>query len=150
MKVAADPFHDDVRKDLMKAVSAVLRYAPRDKKRSDWVLRKLYPVFIKSMENEKTDQEIRVWAAKRVGRIAISGAHLFKTGEVEKKFREIWFSDDTDPESDLGKEMKQQLVDLASKRLFENVRARAKNQDSKVKTKAEILLKGLKECLLPK
>lgn len=149
-KVAADPFHDSAREDLMRSVSAILPHASRDEKWSGWVLRELYPVFVESMENEKADQEIRVWATRKVGRIASSSAHLSKTGEVEKKFLEIWFSDDTDPESELGKEVKQQLIDLTSKRLFENVRAKAKHQDPKVKTKAEILLKGLKECLLPK
>jgi len=148
-KVAADPFHDDVRRDLMRAVSAVLPYASRDENWSDWVLKKLYPVFVESMENEKANQKIRVWTIRKVGRIASSGTRLFKTVEVKKKFLRIWFSDDTDPESELGKEVKQQLVGLASKRLFENVRAKAKRQNPKVKTKAEILLKGLKECLLP-
>lgn len=60
------------------------------------------------------------------------------------------FSDDIDPETNLGKEVEQQLVNLASRELFENVKAKAKHQNPKVKTKAEILLKGLKECLLPK
>lgn len=69
-------------------------------------------------------------------------------GEAEKRFFEIWFSNETEPNSELGKEVKQQLVALASKPLFEKVRAKAKEQETK--SKAEILLKGLKEWLLPK
>lgn len=147
-KIAADPFHDKIREDLMRSLSAILRGLRKEW--SNWVLEKLYPVFVKNMEDKETDQRIRVWALKRVGAITSSGIDPSKKTEAEKKFLKIWFSDDTDPESDLGKEVKQQLVDLISKRLFENVRAKAKHQNPKIKTKAEILLKGLRECLLPK
>jgi len=58
------------------------------------------------------------------------------------------FSDDIDPETDLGEEVEQQLVIFASRELFENVKAKAKDQNPKVKARAEILLKRLKEWLL--
>lgn len=146
-KVAADPFHDKIRESLMRPLSAVLRGLRKEW--SNWVLEKLYPVFVKKVENKEIDPRIREWALKRVGEIANSGIVPSKKTEVENLCLEIWFSDDIDPESKLGEEVKQQLVNLASKRLFENVKAKAKDQNPEVKTRAEILLKRLKEWLLP-
>ena len=102
------------------------------------------------MEDEAVNQEIRVWATRQIGKIAGSSMDLPKRIKVEKKFLDIWYDDNTDPESDLGKKLEQQLVDLASRRLFENVRGKATDKNLEVKAKAEILLKRLKECLLPK
>lgn len=70
--------------------------------------------------------------------------------KAKERFLHIWFSDGTDPDSELGKELKRQLMDLSSKRLFENVRAKAKSKNERIKAKAEILLKGLKEGLMPR
>jgi hypothetical protein len=102
------------------------------------------------MEDKEVTQEIRVWAIGQIGKIARSSIDLPKKIEIEKKSLEIWYDDDTDSESAVGREVKQQIVDLASRRLFEKVRAKAKDKNPKVKRKAEILLKRLNECLLPK
>ncbi|TET19532.1 transcriptional regulator [Candidatus Bathyarchaeota archaeon] len=146
-KVAADPFHDKIREDLMRSLSAILRRLRKEW--SNWVLKKLYPVFVKNVGNKELDPRIREWALKRVGEIANSGIVPSKKTEVQNLCLEIWFSDDIDPETDLGKEVKQQLVNLASRDLFENIKASAKDQNPKVKAKAELLLKRLKEWLLP-
>lgn len=147
-KIAADPFHDKIRKDLMRSLSAILRGLRKEW--SNWVIKRLYPIFVKKIEDKEADEEIRVWAIGRVGQLASLGIDLSIKGKAEKQFLEIWFSGDTDPNSELGKQVKQKLVDLASKRLFEKVRTKAKDQNPKIKTKAEILLERLKECLLPK
>ena len=148
-KVAADPFYDEVREHLMRSLSVILRRL-HHKEGTNWVLKKLYPIFLKNMEDKEVNQEIRAWATCQIGKIAMSSIGLPKKIEAEKKFLEIWYDDNTDPESDLGTKLEQQLVDLASRRLFENVRAKATDKNPEVKTKAEILLKRLKECLLPK
>jgi len=145
MKVAVDPFHDKITEALMLSLSALLRGLRKEW--SDWALRKLYPIFAKEMEDIEIDERIRVWAIIRVGELAGSGIALSLKDEAEKKFLKIWCSNDTDPQSKLGIEVEQQLVNLASRALFEKVRARAKDQDLKVK--AEILLERLTECLLP-
>lgn len=144
--VVADPLRDKIREDLKRSVSAILPHALRHEKWNNWVLGKLYPVLLENMINE--NEEIRVWAIRKVGQIA--GVESSVEYEAKEKSLEIWFSDDTDPNSKLGKEVKQQLTDLASRRLFEDVRAKAKDQDVKIKAKAEILLKRLKDCLLPR
>ena len=148
-KVAADPFYDKVREGLMRSLSVILRKL-RHKEGTNWALKKLYPIFVRKMEDEAVNQEIRVWVTRQIGNIAGSSMDLPKRIKVEKKFLDIWYDDNTDPESDLGKKLEQQLVDLASRRLFENVRAKATDKNPEVKTKAEILLKRLKECLMPK
>ena len=147
-KIAADPFHDKIRKDLMISLSAILRGL--QKEWSNWVIKRLYPIFVKKIEDKEADEEIRVWAIGRVGQLASLGIDLSVRGKAEKQFLEIWFSDDTDPESGLREKVEQQLVNLASKRLFEKVRAKANDQNPKVRNKAEVLLERLKECLLPK
>ncbi len=140
----ADPFHDKVREDLMRSVSAILPYALRREKWSNWVLKKLYPIFLKNIENK--NEKIGLWAIKKVGQIASMEPSL--ENEAEKEFLEIWFSNKSDPSSEFGNEVMEQLAGLTSKRLFEIVRAKAKDHDTKVK--AEILLERLKEGLLPR
>jgi len=145
-KVMKDPLHDKVTEDLMRSVSAILPHAVHHEKGSRWVLETLYPIIVANMENK--NEKIGVRAIEKVGRMASLNIKPSIKAEAEKKFLEIWFSNETKPESDLGKAVKQQLVELASKHLFEKVRAKAKNQEDRAK--AEILLEGLKEYLLPK
>lgn len=145
-KVVADPLHDEVTEDLMRSVSAILPHASHFENGSKWVTNILYPVFVKNLENN--NERIRVWAIRMVGKITSFSIEPSVRGEAEKKFLEIWFSKETDPKSKLGDAVRLQLVDLASKRLFEMIRSRAKKHEDKAK--AEILLEGLKECLLPR
>ncbi len=148
-KVATAPFHDKVREDLMSSLSTIL-CGLHPKEGTNWVLKKLYPIFVRNMEDKKVNQKIRVWATRQIGKIARSSIDLPKKIEAEKKFLEIWYDDNTDPKSDIGKEMKKQLVALASRRLFKNVMSKAKDKNPDDKAKAEILLKSLNKCLLPK
>ena len=148
-KVAADPFYDKVREGLMSSLSTILRKL-HHKEGTNWVLKKLYPIFLKNMEDKEVNQEIRAWATCQIGKIAMSSIALPKKIEAEKKFLDIWYDDNTEPESDIGKEVKKQIVALTSRRLFKNVMSKAKDRNPKVKAKAEILLKSLNECLLPK
>jgi DNA-binding HxlR family transcriptional regulator len=147
-KIAIDPFQDKIFEDLMRSLSALLRGLRKEW--SNWVLEDLYPIFVENMEKKKKNEKTRLWAIKKVGQIASSGINSFIKVEARNKFFEIWFSNDTDPVSAFGKEVEQQLANLASEEMFKIVRAKAKDQDQKVKDKAEILLERLKECLLPK
>ncbi len=148
-KVAADPFYDEARKGLMSSLSTILRKL-HHKEGTNWVLKKLYPIFLKNMEDKEVNQKIRAWAMCQIGKIAMSAIGLPKKIEAEKKFLEIWYDNNTEPESGTGEEVKKQIVALASRRLFKNVMSKAKDRNPKVKAKAEILLKSLNECLLPK
>lgn len=145
-KVATDPFHDKVSEDLMKSISAILPHALSSEKSRNWVLRSLYPVFVKEMRNE--DEKIKVWAMDKVGSIAgLCGKPTLKK-EVVGKFFKIWFSEETRQDNEIGKEVKGHLLGLASEELFEQVRSKAKDQNIGVKAKAEILLEELKGRLL--
>lgn len=148
-KVAADPFYDNVREGLMRSLSTILRKL-HHKEGTDWVLKKLYPIFLKNMEDKEATPKIRAWAMCQIGKIARSSIGSSKKIEAEKKFLEIWYDVNTDPESDIGEEVKKQIVELASRHLFEKVKAKAKDRNTEVKAKAEILLKSLNECLMPK
>jgi len=67
-EVVATPFRDEITRDLMRSVSAILPHAVRYEKTRRWVLEKLYPIFVKSLEDE--NQDVRVWALKKIGVIA--------------------------------------------------------------------------------
>jgi len=146
-KVADDPFHDKVTGDLARSVSTTLRHALKDEKESKWVTARLYPILIKNVGSK--NEENRKWTIRQLGKIAGLSRGLVKR-EVVKRFLQIWFSDDIEPNSESGGEVKLQLVDFASKELFENVKARAKDPNTKVKEKAEILFKELTQFLKPR
>ena len=145
-KVADDPFHDKVTGDLARSVSTTLRHALQDEKESKWVITRLYKILIKNVGNK--NEENRKWTIRQLGKIASLSKGPVKK-EVIKKFLQIWFSDDMEPNSVSGGEVKLQLVDFASKELFKNVKAKAKDPDTKVKEKAEILFKELTQFLKP-
>jgi len=109
-------------------------------------LKKLYPIFFENLKSQ--DANVRLWAAKRIGDIAGSGLELFAKKKAEKKFLDIWFSNEIDKDNNLKEEIRQQLVSLSSRQLFEVVRERARNP--KNKSKAENLLKELVHCIKPK
>ena len=145
-KVVKDPLANNVFKDLMRSVSAVLPHASRHGKWGKWVLERLYPVFVKSIE--EGNEEVRLWAIRNLGVIAVNGIEPWVKGEVEEKLFKIWFSKDTDPNSEFGKKLLQQIRGLFSKRLLHSVKEKAKDQEQK--TRAEILLESLKEFLTPR
>lgn len=145
-KVVANPLYDKVTQGLMISVSTILEHVSRLENGRKWVSETLYPVFFRNMKNK--NEKIQVWAIRMVGKMASSNINLSVKRDAEKEFLDIWFSDETDPNSKLREAVRLQLMKLVSKRLFENVRARAKSQ--KDKAKAEALLEALKTCLLPK
>jgi len=119
---------------LARSVSTTLRHALQDEKESKWVTTRLYKILIKNVGNK--NEENRKWTIRQLGKIASLSKGLLKK-EVIKKFLQIWFSDDMEPNSVSGEEVKLQLVDFASKELFKNVKAKAKDPDAKVKEKQE-------------
>ena len=146
-KVADDPFHDKLTGNLARSVSTTLSPALQDEKGSKWVTARLYPVLIKNVGSK--NEENRKWTIRQLGKIASLSKGLVKK-EVIKKFLQIWFSDGMEPNSESGGEVKLQLVDFASKELFENVKAKTKDPNTKVKEKAEILFKELTQFLKPR
>jgi hypothetical protein len=112
------------------------------------VLRRLYPVFAKNIKNES--EEVRMWAFRKAGQIADLCEDVNVKYKIENELLKTWFSEDTKSDSELGREVMQQLMSLASKRLFEYSKTKAKGPDAQEKAKAEILLKELKMCLSPK
>jgi DNA-binding MarR family transcriptional regulator len=142
-KVTANPFHDGITENLCRSVSYILPYALQDETGRQWVVSRLYPALIKNAEKE--DEKTRTWTIQQLGKVA---RLTDKKDEATEKFLQIFFSDNTDPDGELGKEVRQQLSDLASKALFARLRAKAKDQNPKIKKKAEILLEGLKQLLL--
>ena len=106
------------------------------------------------MEDECVDERIRVWSMRGVGKLASLGIDLSIKGQAKEKFLEIWFLDRTDPESALGEEVEQQLVNLASRdpssarALIKTVRVKAEDRNPTVKARAEVLLERLKGYLL--
>lgn len=147
-KVADDPFHDKFTEDLTRSVSITLPHALQDEKGSKWVTTRLYPILIKKVGNK--NEENRKWAIRQVGKIASLSKEPTKRETIMKKFLQIWFSDDMEPNSESGKEVKLQLINFASKELFKNVKAKAKDPNTKVKQKAEILFKELTQFLKPR
>jgi DNA-binding MarR family transcriptional regulator len=146
-KVADDPFHDKATENLARSVSITLPHALQDEKGSKWVTTRLYPILIKNVGNK--NEENRKWTIRQLGKIAGLSRGLAKR-EVVKKFLQIWFSDDMEPNSESGKEVKLELVNFASKELFKNVKAKAKDPNTRVKGKAEILFKELTQFLKPR
>jgi DNA-binding MarR family transcriptional regulator len=142
-KVFTEPFHDKITEDLCRSVSSTLPYALQDDAGRQWVLSRMYPVLIENVE--KGDEKTRTWTISQLGKIA---RLTDKREEVTEKFLQILFSDGVDLDSEFGKEVKQQLSDLASRTLFARVRGKAKDQNQKVKKKAETLLEELKQSLL--
>jgi hypothetical protein len=145
--VADDPFHDRVTRDLTRSVSTTLRHALQDEKGSKCVTTRLYPILIKNVGNK--NEENRTWTIRQLGKIAGLSKGLVKE-EVIKKLLQTWFSDDMEPNRESGKEVKLQLASFASKELFKNVKAKAKDPNTKVKEKAEILFKELTQFLKPR
>jgi hypothetical protein len=129
----------------MRAVSAVLPYAAESDELRKWVITSLYPAFVKHIESG--NEKVRVWAIKRLGIVAWLDKEQSRKSEVRDSFLRIWFSDETSPDSVVGKELQQQLLVLASENLLRDVRIKAKDANTKVKAKAEMLLETFKGYL---
>lgn len=119
----------------------------KDEKWSGWALT-LYPTFIKHMSDKEANENIRKWGIQRIGEVARLSLDPSIKKQAKEKLLEIYFSNDMDLDSELGKEVKQQIVWLG-RYAFEDVKFRAKDENPKAKAKAESLLKELRECLLP-
>ena len=145
--VAKNPSEDKITEEIKRSLSAVLRGLRKEWSR--WVLEKLYPIFFRNMEEKRSNEGTRLWAIKMVGQIASLDINRLIKAKARNRFLEIWFSNETHPESDLGTQLVQQLADMKSKNLFEVTRRKAIGENAKVKKKAEILLERLKECLIP-
>lgn len=147
-RVATSPSVDKVGEKLRSSLSVVWGNLLKDKKWSGWALT-LYPTFIKHTSDKETDENIRKWGIQRIGEVARLSPDPRIKQQAKQKLLEICFSNDTDLDSELGKEVKQQIVWLG-RYAFEDVKLRAKDENSKAKAKAESLLKELRECLLPR
>lgn len=146
--IVANPFrYDEI--NLKRFVSAVLKYALNHEEWSDWIRISLYPIFV---NNAKIgNAEVRAWSVEKMGEIvnSVTGLNGKSKTEVMTSFEELvsdmWFSQDTDPDSNLGRVVMRLLTGMASRSLFEKAREKAKVSDEKVRSKAEKLLEGLKD-----
>lgn len=141
---------DEVNEDLVEkfrvGVWDVLRHVSRYKNRIEWVGKEIYPLLERNVE--VGDEQTRLFAMKVIGEIVVNSVDPFLKSKAEKKLVEIWYSPDTDPNSKFGQDVLKWLVLLSSKWLFDDAKAKAK--DDKYRVKAELLLEKLKEVLLPK
>jgi DNA-binding MarR family transcriptional regulator len=145
-KVADDKGNDNFTVSLRRSVSAILLHMSRLGDWSKWVLEKLYPIFVKNMEDD--DKKVRLCAIKMVGKIVESGIKPSLKAEFKDKLFRIWFSTSTKEESDFGNEVARQLASFSSKELFEKVRTRSGIAADR--SKAEALLEKLKYRLKPR
>jgi len=144
-EVVANPliYGEKIEEKLRASVSFSFNRLLNDEKWSSWISGELYPLFVQHMENREVDIKVRLWAIKKVGDVARLSLDQSKKNNAENKLIEIWFAGDTEPDSNLGKEVKKQLLWLTSKTLFEKVYEKAKSKDSVEKTKAESLIKDI-------
>jgi DNA-binding MarR family transcriptional regulator len=134
--------------ELLRASISSFYQLVTNENRMDWAVTKLYPKFIHYMENGEEKDEIRAWAAKSVGDVARVGPDPAKKKEAEDKLFDVYFADDTKPESRLCEELRQQLEWLTSKPLFQKVQKKTNSQDPTEKAKAEMLLNGMIKAFL--
>lgn len=146
-RVAATPSLDKVGEKLRASLSVVWGNLVKDEKWSGWALT-LYPNFIKHLSDKETNENIRKWSIQRIGEVARLALDSSVKERAKGKLLEICFSNDVDLDSELGKEVKQQIVWLG-RAAFKDVKLRAKDEDPKAKAKVESLLKELRVCLLP-
>ena len=145
-KVLKDELDDCVAGKLKVCVPFVLRYVSRHMNWFEWLDRKVYPLLERNVE--VSDEQTRLFAIKVIGEIAVNSIDPFLKSKVEKKLLEIWYSPDTDPNGDVGVEALKWFVLLSSRWLFDDAKARVK--DDRYKAKAELLLEMLKGILMPK
>jgi len=144
-EVVANPliYGEKIEEKLRASVSFSFNRLLNDEKWSSWISGELYPLFVQHMENREVDIKVRLWAIKKVGDVARLSLDQSKKNNAENKLIEIWFAGDTEPDSNLGKEVKKQVLWLTSKTLFETVYEKTKSKDSVEKTKAESLIKDI-------
>jgi hypothetical protein len=145
LRIAANPTQDRIVVSLARSFTYVLPYAMRTNIHETWVWVRIYPVLLKNMQSQ--DKQIRSWSVKKIGRIAALSKNPQTCRDIRNKLLEAWFSEDVEPDGDLGKELQQQLLELASKELFQYVRKMARSGSSAHRVKAEKLLELLKESI---
>lgn len=147
-RIAANPTQDKVMESLARSFTYVLPYAMHTNIHETWVWKRIYPVLLRNMQSQ--NKQIRSWSIKKVGRIAALSKNPQTSRDVRNKLLEAWFSEDVVPDGDLGKELQQELLELASKELFQYVRKMARSESSAHRSKAEKLLGLLKESIFPR
>jgi DNA-binding PadR family transcriptional regulator len=144
-EVVANPhnYEEETGKLLRASILSSFHQLVTNEKTRDWSLESLYPQLITHMENKNESDEIRTWAAAQVGDVARLCRRPAKRKEAEDKLFDLYFSEDAKPESHLFEELKQQLVYLTSKPLFERVQKKAESSNSKEKARAETILEAM-------
>jgi len=146
LNIARKPPSDEVGIKLKSAINVITSDWLRDTETGDWVLKNLFPILLSHMK-DATEENTKKWAASNIGNIARIGPIPIKN-QAEKSIIDAYFLDDVGVESELSKELQQQLAWLTSKSLFEKIKNRAESENLTVKTKAETLLKEMKKLLL--
>jgi DNA-binding transcriptional regulator GbsR (MarR family) len=143
-EVAKEPYKSPVNKPMARRMHYILSLIPASKENEEWVVKKLYPIFLQNTKSK--DERVRTWAVAKIMRVAQLNNQV--RADTIRELLKIWFSKDFDPSSQPGLEIRQELSVLASKALFKELRKKATVEDPKTRVKAETLLKTLRDCLL--
>jgi hypothetical protein len=119
------------------------------------ILKQLYPVFVDKIRRESEKANVR--AVRQIGETATLGKDPKLALNARKKLLKSWFSKKTDASSDLGNEIKEQVVLIAlhaassnAHAILKEIETKTRSTDPQTAKKAEILLESLKVCFLPK
>ena len=128
---------------LRASVSTSFRRLLAEKDRGNWALERLYPSIVRCLEDKTKDDKIRAWALRLIGDVCRIGSDQRIQKEAGEKIFETYFSSETNSDSKLGEEAKRELIDLASKGLFEKIQQKTQSDDKLEKTRAEILIEEM-------
>ena len=148
LNFARNPSSDEIGTKLKSAINVTTSDWLRNTEIGDWIIKNLYPVLASHMKDTKTEEAIRIWAASNVGNIARADPNSEIKKQAEKSIIDTYFLSDIAIESEMAKELQQQLAWLTSKSLFEKIKTKAESEDLTIKIKAETLLKEMKKLLL--
>lgn len=135
-------FIDRILKRLRDCISTSFSRLLINNDRGEWVLIKLYPELVRSLEDKTKDEELRKWALNRIGDVSRSSPIIQIQKEAIEKIFKIYFSE-VNYNSKLGEAAKQELIWVLSKELYEVVLEKTKSSDEFEKIKAEKLLEEM-------
>jgi len=125
-----------------------------DKKTKDWVLEKVYPNALRTLENRSQPEKILKWAIFMLTDIGTRGpTNIWK--KIKRKLLEIYFDDGLEPTSEVAIELQNSILELfcltaeSSRQLATYLRKRATSVNSKEKEKAATVLKKIIQYLVP-
>ena len=141
-EIAENPskYIEEVSERLRASISNSFSKLLNHKNRNKWILSILYPSLKQHLENQKIEENYRVWALRRIGDVS----RLVRNENIKKEAIDIifkpYFSNDVDLESKLYEQAKQELLWLRLREIFERIHKKVKSEDILEKNKAERLM----------